>query len=98
MGWTSQPSLATYGELRIRLPWQSCKRRLQATPLQIEAGASAILTQPPLVWPQFEAWMVEAHRYSLTTRKRVCSPDCCMCVYMQVWPFVDATPTCAGGA
>ncbi len=29
---------------------------------QVEAGASAILTQPPLVWPRFEAWMVEAHR------------------------------------
>jgi len=34
--------------------------------MQIEAGAQAILTQPPLVWPLFEAWITEAHRYSST--------------------------------
>ena len=31
-------------------------------PTQVEAGAVAIITQPPLLWNRFEDWMHMAHR------------------------------------
>ena len=30
---------------------------------QVECGAEVIVTQPPLVWPLFEAWLDALNRY-----------------------------------
>lgn len=38
---------------------------------QIEAGASIVLTQPPLDWPAFEAWMEDVNRRRLHESARL---------------------------
>ena len=39
---------------------------------QVAAGAAVILTQPPLDWPAFEAWMEDARRRGLHEAARLC--------------------------
>lgn len=33
--------------------------------MQVDAGAEVIVTQPPLFWDKFEAWINEIQRYAL---------------------------------
>lgn len=40
-------------------------------PLQIELGATTILTQPPFDWPAFMRWLDDAHRRKLTERAKL---------------------------
>lgn len=45
---------------------QSVDRRVDRLARKIDAGADAILTQPPLLWDRFESWWNEADRRGLT--------------------------------
>ncbi|KAK9813420.1 hypothetical protein WJX73_007587 [Symbiochloris irregularis] len=38
---------------------------------KIDAGAEAVLTQPPLLWPLFETWMEDVVRQNLTSQTRL---------------------------
>ena len=41
-------------------------QRFQAVNLvgaQMEAGADVVLTQPPLAWPKFEAWLTDIDKW-----------------------------------
>jgi 5,10-methylenetetrahydrofolate reductase len=60
-----------------------------------DAGATTILTQPPLAWEAFQAWMVDLRRRELHKRCRICigAPMLSSPANLKFWIGLCTAPT-----